>query len=253
MKIQGLLIWFLMLSGLSATAQITEYGLASYYADKFHGRMTASGETFDQQKMVAAHRTLPFGTKVKVTNVENNHSVVVTIIDRGPFVNDRVIDLSKAAAEKINIISDGVARVKLEVLELPDQTNSTPTEKQEPRVENKPVTATPVTEKPVVTESAKPSAIASEALEYYSVESKLLEPKGWGIQVASYKEAANLIKRCYDLEKEVDKTPIIQVGDNNGTKIYRIILGPFPTREDADAYYKTIQNKFPGCFVLGFN
>jgi rare lipoprotein A len=92
------------------------FGMASFYAAKFNGRRTASGETFDNSAMTAAHRSLRFGTQVKVTNVRNGRSVVVRINDRGPYAKGRIIDLSKAAARKIGIGRRGVARVKLEVL-----------------------------------------------------------------------------------------------------------------------------------------
>lgn len=91
-------------------------GVASYYAAKFHGRRTASGEIFNKNALTAAHKTLPFGTKVKVTCLKNGQSVVVRINDRGPHVRGRVIDLTYAAAKKINLVKYGTARVKLEVL-----------------------------------------------------------------------------------------------------------------------------------------
>jgi rare lipoprotein A len=91
-------------------------GTASYYADKFHGKKTASGEMFDQEDYTAAHRTLPFGTKVLVTNLENNKSVVVRINDRGPFKKSRLIDVSRAAAEELDMIKTGVVEVEIKVL-----------------------------------------------------------------------------------------------------------------------------------------
>jgi rare lipoprotein A len=93
-------------------------GKAVFYGDKWHGRRTASGERFNQRKMTAAHRSLPLGTRVRVTNLANGKSVVVKINDRGPFGRDRsrIIDLSKAAARKLDFLHDGVARVKVEVL-----------------------------------------------------------------------------------------------------------------------------------------
>lgn len=97
-------------------AQTTETGQASFYSDKFEGQKTASGELYRASKMTAAHRTLPFGTRVKVTNSSNNRSVIVTINDRGPFVKGRIIDLSKAAAKKLGFIDQGVTRVKVELL-----------------------------------------------------------------------------------------------------------------------------------------
>lgn len=92
-----------------------EEGLASFYADSLHGRKTASGETYDKRADTAAHRTLAFGTKVKVTNLDNGKSVRVRINDRGPHVEDRIIDLSGSAARKLGIVEAGTARVRLEV------------------------------------------------------------------------------------------------------------------------------------------
>ena len=92
-------------------------GVASYYADKFHGRSTASGEPYNMHEMTAAHRTLPFGTVVRVRAVETRKSVVVRINDRGPFVDGRVIDLSYAAARDMGMIQAGLVEVELEVLE----------------------------------------------------------------------------------------------------------------------------------------
>jgi rare lipoprotein A len=97
-----------------AFAQDAEYGKASYYADKFHGRRTASGEYYLTDSLTAAHQTLPFGTTVKVTNVELNLSVVVKINDRGPFVQGRIIDLSKKAMMILRGLEAGIIEVKVE-------------------------------------------------------------------------------------------------------------------------------------------
>jgi rare lipoprotein A len=93
-------------------------GVASYYAEDFDGKTTANGEVYDMHGLTAAHRTLPFGTKVRVVNKETGRSVVVRINDRGPFKDDRVIDLSLGAATQLGIIPTGTARVLLEVLEM---------------------------------------------------------------------------------------------------------------------------------------
>ncbi len=92
-------------------------GLASWYGEAFHGKTTANGEKFDMMALTAAHKELPFNTTVKVTNLLNNRSVVVRINDRGPFRKDRIIDLSKHAAEKLDFLGIGVAPVKIEVIE----------------------------------------------------------------------------------------------------------------------------------------
>ena len=96
-----------------------ETGVASYYASKFEGRKTANGERYDGDDMTAAHPTLPFGTRVRVTNLENEKTVEVRINDRGPFRKGRVIDLSHRAAEKLGIVRRGLARVAVAVVELP--------------------------------------------------------------------------------------------------------------------------------------
>ena len=91
-------------------------GIASYYGRRFHGRLTANGERFNMNAMTAAHKTLPFGTRVRVTNPRNGRSVVVRINDRGPFIAGRTIDLSRSAAQRIGMISSGHARVKLDII-----------------------------------------------------------------------------------------------------------------------------------------
>jgi peptidoglycan lytic transglycosylase len=93
-----------------------EVGIASFYAKSLHGRRTASGERYDMQALTAAHRTLPFGSRVRVTNLQNGRSVVVRINDRGPFVEKRVIDLSYAAAKELRFLGRGTTKVRLEVL-----------------------------------------------------------------------------------------------------------------------------------------
>lgn len=92
-------------------------GIASYYADEFHGRLTSSGERYDMHELTAAHRTLPFGTRVMVRNQSNGLAVAVRINDRGPFKDDRVIDLSLEAAKRIGMIGPGTAPVELRILE----------------------------------------------------------------------------------------------------------------------------------------
>jgi rare lipoprotein A len=96
-----------------------ETGLASWYGHPYHGRPAADGEIYDMEKLTAAHRTLPFGTMVRVVNLTNGKTVDVRIIDRGPFVENRIIDLSHAAARAIDLIGPGVAPVRLDILSAP--------------------------------------------------------------------------------------------------------------------------------------
>ena len=111
----------LAISSLTGMAQVFAKmsGVASYYADKFHGRRTSSGEVYDKNGYTCAHRKLPFGTRIRVTNKRNDKSVIVKVTDRGPFSSRLSIDLSRAAATDIGLIDTGIAKVDMEVL--PDE------------------------------------------------------------------------------------------------------------------------------------
>lgn len=116
------LLLIILLAGcgyLSATAPRkgrSQVGMASWYGKKFHGRPTSSGEIFDMYKLTAAHKELPLGTRVRVTNLKNRKSVILKVNDRGPFIKGRIIDLSYGAAKIIEMVEDGVARVRIEIV-----------------------------------------------------------------------------------------------------------------------------------------
>jgi rare lipoprotein A len=95
----------------------TKTGTASYYSDRFHNRRTASGVPYDRNAYVAAHRTYPFGTILRVTNLANDRVVTVRVVDRGPFIRGRILDLSRRAAEELNFLRAGLTEVRIEVLE----------------------------------------------------------------------------------------------------------------------------------------
>jgi rare lipoprotein A len=128
MKISVLSVIFLFLLVLPgmASEQVRHYGNASWYGRSFQGKRTASGESFDMHEFTGAHRNLPFGTMVKVKNLRNGKEVLVRVNDRGPFIKSRIIDVSRAAATALGIISRGTARVSIEVISHPyvDTANS---------------------------------------------------------------------------------------------------------------------------------
>ncbi len=99
----------------------TDFGIASWYGKGFHGRRTSSGEKYDMNDFTAAHKTLPFGSEVLVTKLDNKKSVLVRITDRGPFVSGRIIDLSKSAAEYLGMLGQGIAKVRIDVLHIPSK------------------------------------------------------------------------------------------------------------------------------------
>lgn len=98
-------------------AGLKQQGVASYYSDRFHGRKTASGDRYDKSAMTGAHRSLPLGSKVRVTNLGNGKSVVIEINDRGPWAGKRLLDMSRRAAQDLGMISSGVAKVQLEMVD----------------------------------------------------------------------------------------------------------------------------------------
>ncbi len=113
-------LWFSGCASRKHSWPEEEVGLASWYGPGFHGKQAADGSRYNQRKLTAAHKVLPFGTLVRVTNLENGREVKVKITDRGPFVEGRIIDLSKKAAKKLKMVDRGVVRVRLEVLEWGD-------------------------------------------------------------------------------------------------------------------------------------
>jgi rare lipoprotein A len=202
-------------------------GKASFYADKFEGRPTASGEKYKHSKLTAAHKTLPFGTKVKVTNTANNQSVEVTINDRGPYVDGRIIDLSKSAAEKLGFVNLGLADVMIEVIDAGDgKTSDT----------SRPIGNVEIDEK-----------------EFYDFEIERKTPTGFGVQIATYQELVNLMRLTDNLKKSYQKKVTVQVKVINGVKYYGLILGQFPSRSKAEDFREQVRKKFPDAFIIEFN
>lgn len=202
-------------------------GKASFYADKFEGSPTASGEKYRHSKLTAAHKTLPFGTKVKVTNQANQQTVEVVINDRGPYVENRIIDLSKSAAEKLGFVNQGLADVKLEVLDAGDGKTSDP-----PRtIDN----------------------VRVEENEFYEFEIARLQPKGFGVQIGTYQELVNLMRLSDNLKNSYKKNVTVQVKVLNGIKYYGIILGQFPSRPKAEQFRAELRKKFPDAFIVEYD
>jgi rare lipoprotein A len=123
-----------------------EYGIASWYGDHEAGLRTASGEVFRPDRLTAAHRWLPLGTKVKVTRVGTKRSTIVTINDRGPYIGGRLIDLSPAAARQLAMVDKGLARVRVDIIEVP---HTTPSREAKPTPAEAAQQSTPIDAKPV--------------------------------------------------------------------------------------------------------
>ena len=212
---------------LSGIAQ-TQTGKASFYADKFEGSPTASGEKYRHNKLTAAHKSLPFGTRVRVTNLANKQTVEVVINDRGPYVEGRVIDLSKSAAEKLGFINMGLAEVQVDVLDAGDGKTSDPD----------PVKVI--------------GNVSVEENEFYDFEIARLRPTGFGVQIGTYQELVNLIRFSENLKSSYQKKVTVQVKVVNGVKYYGIILGQFSGRAKAEGFREEVRKKFPDAFIVEY-
>ncbi|MDY0201735.1 MAG: septal ring lytic transglycosylase RlpA family protein [Tenuifilaceae bacterium] len=250
-----------------AQSGFTQEGKASFYADKFEGRTTASGERYSHEKNTCAHLTLPFGTLVRVTNVENNKSVVVRVNDRGPFVANRIIDLSKSAAKELDFIKTGLAEVKIEVTNDPSITPSKkrPVEQNVARIETqKPETKEKATEKswqkptepakpkhtqPIAIETPRKPSIESD-MELYELRVTRQSPKGYTVQIGSYKELVNLLRIADDLKTSLNKEVRVQVATINNEKVYRLMLGNFSSKKEADGFKSKAAELYPDCFTV---
>jgi rare lipoprotein A len=207
-------------------AQI-QTGKASFYADKFEGSPTASGQKYRHNRLTAAHKSLPFGTKVKVTNIANDQSVEVVINDRGPYVDNRVIDLSKSAAERLDFINQGLADVKIEVVDPGDGKTSDPIRTVD--------------------------HVAVEEKEFYDFEIARLKPTGFGVQIGTYQELVNLMRLSDNLKNSYKKKVTVQVKVINGVKYYGLIVGQFSTRPKAEQFRANLLKKFPDAFIIEYN
>lgn len=237
-----------------AAATPIEKGLASYYDDSFHGRKTASGEKYDKNQLTAAHKTLPFGTKVKIKNPANGKSVEVVINDRGPYIKGRVIEISKKAAQQIDLIKVSVAPVEITVISGPDNkavattkpTNEKPVAKtvqNDAKSAEKKATAAPAKK-----ESTKDNLIV-EAKEMetgglYKMQVLKLQPKGFGVQVAGYSDYQSVVQQLAVFQEHWFKGATVFVDKLNDKPYYKIILGPMNTKEEADSYCENLKKKY---------
>ncbi len=192
-----------------------QYGKASWYGKKFHGRPTANGEIYDMYEKSAAHKTLPLGTYVKAVNLYNKKQVIVRINDRGPFVKGRVIDFSYAAAKEIDLIGPGVTRVKVVALG-----------KEVGEVES------PSGKKPVI-------------------EIKDLKKGEFTVQVGAFKTKANAIRLRSRLNVEFDYVDVEMFEDINKELVYRVRVSKSETLTKAGEMETKLESMgFNGAFIV---
>jgi rare lipoprotein A len=202
---------------LVAQAGFSQTGQASYYGKKFHGRKTANGETFNMWAMTAAHKTIPFGSRVRVTNLDNGKTVDVRINDYGPFRKARIIDLSRGAAAKIDMIKSGTARVKVELLS---------------------------------DDGKEDHQKAKGNVEYFAVDIKREKLSGWGVQIASFEKMENLIRYLDRLRARDIDNVFVQMATVNGQLVHRLVVGAYETEKSARWKLKTMKEQGVDGFVF---
>ncbi len=279
----------LLLTFSSVFAQqkpFSQEGQCSYYADKFHGRSTASGERYDKTQFTCAHMTLPYGTNLKVTNLANGKSVVVRVNDRGPFSPNRIVDVSRAAAEALDMITAGVVKARIEITSEQPPAAVAATEKKstdvqksdaergiaeyspkkEPFLDSKPqqelppieepVATPPVTPKPAggstasATTAGAPVADVQQKADLYSVQVAKRNVTGFAVQIASFNGVGNLLARMADFDESVKSNLFLLTVERDGVVSYKILYGTYATRPEAEKAKEAIVGKYPDCFIV---
>lgn len=202
----------------------SEKGIASWYGHPYHGRRAANGEIYDMEQLTAAHRTLPFGTWVRVRNLSNDLNVDVRIQDRGPFIKDRIIDLSRAAAREIDLIRPGIAEVRVTVIETP---------RHPPIASKPPVEAPPSLPSPPP--ASQPVEVAG-GLELY------------GVQIGAFQDRARAEHLRARMKESVGAAQIVERA--GAVAVYRVIVGETSEPEGADELRRRLETEFPDSFVV---
>lgn len=192
-----------------------ETGVGSWYGRDFHGKLTANGENYDMHALSAAHKTLPLPTLVRVTNLENNRSVVVRVNDRGPFVKERIIDLSYAAAHALGYDQQGTARVRVQALDGRSSYASRPVSPILPE----PVRPVAVTRPPAAPPPIEPAADTQRVANQPAV-------PGMYIQLGAFGEASNADRLRASLSTEYPSVRV-QPFMSNMRRLYRVRIGPY--------------------------
>jgi len=217
-KILLCLLFLLILQPSFSQNSYQKTGLASYYADKFAGRRTSSGEIFSQKKMTCAHKTLPLGTKIKVTNLSNDKSVVLTVNDRGPFHDTRMLDVTRAAAKKLDFLDAGETEVSIEILNNEGKS-----------------------EEPVITTDSLSPFFKMEALEEGI--------RGYSVKVASYLSEEKTLETVKDLKQKTGLEIFVQPVWHKKHFMYRIYAGQFESKEKAENLKNKLTEFYSDCYV----
>jgi peptidoglycan lytic transglycosylase len=222
---------------IASTPGATQEGIASWYGPGFHGRRTANGEIYNQYGLTAAHQTLPHGTRVRVTNLTNNRDVLVRINDRGPFVDDRIIDLSYSAARQVEMIGPGTAPVRIEVVDpgyrepveiaaAPPPLVAVPTPRivAVPPARRAAVAPPPRAELPPVPRPQSPRRA--------DVKETAPTAARYAVQIGAFDDYQRARRTQRSLESQGARAKLALV-EEGGMRYYRLRIGPFAQQNDA--------------------
>ncbi|MFN8287147.1 MAG: septal ring lytic transglycosylase RlpA family protein [Chitinophagales bacterium] len=211
--------YFALLTSVLYAQNFTPTGNASFYATKFEGRRTSNGEIFRHSKMTCAHRSLPFGTMLKVTNLNNDSSVIVRVNDRGPYGKGRVVDLTMAAAKKLDFVKAGVTKVYVEILA--DDT--------------------------AVLSIISPRDSLLPLLKTETVDSSL---HAYTIKVGSYGMYERVTSTLDALKENYNCETWMQLFRQNGIMVYRVFAGNFKHREGAEKFLEKLKDNYPEAYIV---
>lgn len=210
-----------------------EVGIASWYGPTFHGKNSASGEVFDENAMTAAHPTLPIPSLVRVTNLENGKSVIVRLNDRGPFVDDRIIDLSKKAGAALGMQAKGTAKVRVQYVGPAPAVANLAVEAPAPAIVQDTLPAYSAPAIPVQPASEPAPVLVAQALPPAApMPARTAIQRGYFLQAGSFADLGN----AHALRDKLDDVARVSVvaADVNGTQFYRVMVGPWASREEAE-------------------
>jgi rare lipoprotein A len=274
---QIVLFTFFSLS-LNSVMSAQEYGAASIFTDNFQGKKTASGELYDMNKLTAAHKSFPFGSRIKITRLDNKQSIIVRVNDRGPYIKGRVVELSRKAAREIGLTEDEV-RVRIDlvekandnedirppkpapIVEIPDAKSDLATKGDDkkkkiiaPKKEVKPTPkeyVAPEPKKIVPKEEDTAPLKNAKPGELYKMQIIKPEREGFGVQVAAMGDVNNVMRKVAEMEETFFKNVLVATDkDAAGKPSYKIILGPFPDVATAETYKKTAKKKKMSGFII---
>lgn len=254
----------------------TSFGVASYYGTYFHGKKTASGELYDQYKLTAAHKTLPLGTIIKVTNTQNSKSVILKVNDRGPYVKGRIVDVSTKAAELLGFRHKGTTHVKVEIMSDIEKKNKEALIAEYKNLDTDPseladknIVKNKLSWEDIPTIEDEKQEDNSNKNEQKTIENNtngilnknyydlmsLVDKQNsglYGIDLGAYYNLEELISLIKKLQSEYNQPIFYEEKENNGTKSMKLIIGKFQNRAYADAFKIKLNKDFNNCEVVKY-